>query len=210
MRADLLLTDPPYGVDYVGKTSKKLKIVADELKSDALTNFLKNAFCVANENVKAGGAFYIFHASSNALQFLQALEATDFRTKEELIWKKNAIVMGRQDYHWQHEPCFYGWKEGATHSWYSDRKQSTVMEFDKPARCKEHPTMKPVPLFGYLIGNSTKKGDVVLDPFMGSGTTVIACEELGRIAYGVEVDPHYCDVVIDRWEHLTGKKAKKE
>ena len=127
--------------------------------------------------------------------------------RQTLIWAKNVFTLGRQDYQWSHEPCLYGWADGAGHSWYSDRKQQTVLYFDKPAKSAEHPTMKPVPLFEYLIQNSTKKGDVVLDTFGGSGTTIIACEQQGRRGYCMELDPKYCDVIVQRWENLTGKKA---
>ncbi len=119
------------------------------------------------------------------------------------------MVLGRQDYQWKHEPCLYGWNDGASHNWYSDRKQTTILEFDKPSRNEDHPTMKPVELFAYQIQNSTKKGDVVLDLFGGSGTTIIACEQTGRIGYCMELDPKYCDVIIKRYENLTGNKAVK-
>lgn len=126
------------------------------------------------------------------------------------MWNKNSLVLGRSDYQWKHEPCLYGWKEGAGHAWYSDRKQTTVLDFDKPLRNGDHPTMKPVDLFEYQIGNSTKKGDVVLDSFAGSGTTVIACENTGRKARAMELDPRYCDVIIKRWQDLTGEDAVRE
>ena len=119
------------------------------------------------------------------------------------------FTLGRQDYQWSHEPCLYGWADGAGHSWYSDRRQQTVLNFDRPTKSAEHPTMKPVPLFEYLIQNSTKSGDAVLDTFGGSGTTIIACEQQGRSAYCMELDPKYCDVIVERWENLTGKKAVK-
>ena len=131
----------------------------------------------------------------------------NWTVREVLIWVKNTFALGRQDYQWQHEPCLYGWNEGS-HSWYSDRKQTTVLNFDKPARNGEHPTMKPVPLFDYLIKNSSKAGDIVLDSFGGSGTTIIACEKNKRKGYCMELDPKYVDVIIERWENLTGEKAK--
>jgi len=124
-----------------------------------------------------------------------------------LVWNKNSLVMGRQDYHWKHEPCLYGWTEGAAHYWSSDRKQTTILEFDKPRRNKEHPTMKPVDLFEYQMANSTKQGDIVLDSFGGSGTTLIAAERIHRKARLMELDPAYCDVIVKRWEDFTGKKA---
>lgn len=131
------------------------------------------------------------------------------QVRQELIWKKNTMVLGRQDYQWKHEPCLYGWKDGAAHNWYSNRSQTTVLEFDRPQRSEEHPTMKPVELFAYQIQNSTKKSDIVLDLFGGSGTTIIACEQTGRIGYCMELDAKYCDVIIKRYENLTGKKAVK-
>ena len=132
---------------------------------------------------------------------------TGWEVRQVLIWVKNAMVMGRQDYQWKHEPCLYGWKSGAGHLWASDRKQTTVLEFDRPTKNKEHPTMKPVALFDYQIKNNTKGGDIVLDLFGGSGTTVVACEQNGRTAYVMEYDPRYCDVIVKRWETLTGGKA---
>lgn len=153
-----------------------------------------------------GAPYYIFHADSEGKNFREA--ATEIgKVRECLVWVKNSLVLGRQDYQWRHEPCLYGWKDGASHPWYNDRAQTTVMEFDRPKRNEEHPTMKPIPLFGYLMQNSTKKGDAVLDLFGGSGTTMIAAEQLGRRCFMMELDPHYCDVIIQRWEDLSGKKA---
>lgn len=134
----------------------------------------------------------------------------DWKVRECLIWSKNAFVMGRQDYQWKHEPCLYGWKDGASHSWYSDRSQTTVIECERPSRNGEHPTMKPVKLFKYLMENSSKVGDIVLDSFGGSGTTLVAAEELGRKACLMELDPRYCDVIIKRWQAMTGKDAVRE
>lgn len=130
-----------------------------------------------------------------------------WQIRQCLIWAKDLFTLGRQDYQWQHEPCLYGWNGGAGHAWYSDRRQTTILAFDRPKRSESHPTMKPVPMFGYLIRNSTKPGDVVLDSFAGSGTTVIAAEQLGRAAYVMELDERYCDVIINRWEEQTGEKA---
>lgn len=168
-----------------------------------------DAFSAAQQVMKPGAAFYIWHADTERTNFETACNAIGWKVREVLIWSKNIFTLGRQDYQWRHEPCLYGWNEGASHVWYSDRKQSTVLEYDKPSRNAEHPTMKPVPLFDYLITNSSKTGDLVLDTFGGSGTTIIACEQNGRSAYVMELDPHYCDVIIDRWESYTGKKAKK-
>jgi len=208
-KVDLLLTDPPYNVDYEGGTDEKLKIQNDSFQSeDAFLDFLRGAFECANESMKPGASYYIFHADSEGRNFRDAATVIG-KVRECLIWVKNALVLGRQDYQWRHEPCLYGWKEGSSHAWYSDRKQSTILEFDRPSRNADHPTMKPVPLFAYLMKNSTKPGDSVLDLFAGSGTTLVCCEQLGRKCYTMELDPHYCDVVLARWEKLTGKTAVK-
>lgn len=207
LQADLLLTDPPYGVDYTGKTKDALKIENDAKSDDDFIAFLRSAFEAADSVMKAGAVFYIWHADSKAYVFRMACQMTGWEVRQVLIWVKNAMVMGRQDYQWKHEPCLYGWKAGAGHLWASDRKQTTVLEFDRPTKNKEHPTMKPVALFDYQIKNNTKGGDIVLDLFAGSGTTVIACEQNGRTAYMMEYDPRYCDVIVKRWENLTGEKA---
>lgn len=206
VKADMLLTDPPYNVDYTGKTKDALKIQNDKMDNDQFRQFLRDAFASADSVMRAGAVFYIWHADSEGYNFRGACADNNWKVRECLIWNKNSMVLGRQDYQWKHEPCLYGWKDG-THNWYSDRKQTTILEFDKPMRSSEHPTMKPVPLFAYLIQNSSKKGDIVLDSFGGSGTTLIACEQLGRQCRMMELDPHYCDVIINRWEQLTGQKA---
>ena len=207
VQADLLLTDPPYGVDYTGKTKDELKIENDAKSDDDFIAFLRQAFESADSVMKPGAVFYIWHADSKAYVFRMACQMTRWEVRQVLIWVKNAMVMGRQDYQWKHEPCLYGWKAGAGHLWASDRKQTTVLEFDRPTKNKEHPTIKPVALFDYQIKNNTKGGDIVLDLFAGSGTTVIACEQNGRTAYVMEYDPRYCDVIVKRWENLTGEKA---
>ena len=207
LQADLLLTDPPYGVDYTGKTKDALKIENDAKSDDDFIAFLRSAFEAADSAMKPGAVFYIWHADSKAYVFRMACQMVGWEVRQVLIWVKNAMVMGRQDYQWKHEPCLYGWKSGAGHLWASDRKQTTVLEFDRPTKNKEHPTMKPVVLFDYQIKNNTKGGDIVLDLFAGSGTTVIACEQNGRTAYVMEYDPKYCDVIVKRWENLTGEKA---
>lgn len=206
---DLYLTDPPYNVDYTGKTTDSLKIKNDKMEDTSFLQFLMNSFQSANQFLKEGAPFYIWHADSEGYNFRKAVRETGWLLKQCLIWNKNAMVMGRQDYQWKHEPCLYGWKSGASHHWYGDRKQTTVIDYNKPVRNGEHPTMKPVGLFAYLIQNSTKEGDSVLDTFGGSGTTLIACEQLNRKCYMMELDPHYCDVIIARWEKLTGKEAVK-
>jgi DNA modification methylase len=208
-KADLLMTDPPYNVDYESK-STGMKIQNDNKSDDDFLQFLTDAFNNAAINLKLGCSFYIFHSDWFGLEFRQSIKNSDLELKQNLIWQKNALVMGRQDYQWQHEPCLYGWKRGSSHSWYSDRKQTTIIKFDKPTKSKLHPTMKPVGLIEYLIKNSSKQEDIILDPFLGSGTTLMACEKQSRICYGVELDPKYCDVIVKRWEDFTGKKAELE
>lgn len=206
-KVDLFLTDPPYNVDYQGGTG--LTIQNDNMDEDAFRGFLKVSFFNANTVMKEGAVFYIWHADSEGYNFRGACYDIGWKVRQCLIWCKNTLVMGRQDYHWKHEPCLYGWKEGASHLWASDRRQTTVLEFDRPSVSKEHPTMKPVGLFDYLIKNNTKKDDIVLDLFAGSGTTIIACEQNGRVAYSMELDPRYVDVIIARWEKLTGEQAER-
>lgn len=209
VKVDLLITDPPYNVAYEGSTKEKLTILNDKMDNDSFRQFLRDAFTTADAVMKPGAVFYIWHADSEGYNFRGACFDVNWKVRQCLIWNKNQIVMGRQDYHWKHEPCLYGWKDGASHLWASDRKQSTVIEFDKPQRNREHPTMKPVGLFDYQIKNNTKKQDIVLDLFGCSGTTIVACEQNGRIAYSMELDEHYCDVIIQRWENLTGNKAER-
>ncbi len=206
-KADLYLTDPPYNVDYVGKTKDALKIKNDKFDDDNFNNFLTDAFNNSATKIKAGGSFYIFHADSEGYNFRSACKKANFNTRQCLIWSKNSMVMGRQDYHWQHEPILYGWMEGGSHSWYSDRKQTTILNFARPTKSKEHPTMKPVDIIEYLIKNSSKQEDIILDTFLGSGSTLIACEKTNRSCYGLELDPKYCDVIIKRWEDYTGQTA---
>ena len=207
VKADMLLTDPPYNVDYEGGTG--LTIQNDNMDDETFREFLRMSFFNANSVMKEGAVFYIWHADSEGYNFRGACHDIGWKVRQCLIWCKNTLVMGRQDYHWKHEPCLYGWKEGASHLWASDRKQTTVLEFDRPSVSKEHPTMKPVGLFDYLIKNNTKKDDIVLDLFAGSGTSIIVCEQNGRIAYSMELDPKYVDVIISRWEKLTGQQAER-
>ena len=208
-KADLWITDPPYNVNYEGGTDEKLKIANDNMNSGDFFEFLKAAFTTAVKVLKEGCSFYMWYANREHVNFETALNAAGLTVREQLIWNKSSLVLGRFDYHFKHEPCLYGWKDGASHNWYNDRSQTTVMDFEKPRKNDLHPTMKPVPLFAYQIANSSKKGDIVLDTFGGSGTTIIACENLGRKARSVELDPHYCDVILARWEKLTGKEAIK-
>lgn len=207
--ADLLLTDPPYNVAYEGATKEKLTIKNDNMSDTAFYEFLKDAFTSADKVMREGAGFYIWHADSEGLNFRKACNFAGWKVRQCLIWAKNALVLGMQDYQWKHEPCLYGWKEGAAHYFIEDRTQSTVLEYDKPLRNGEHPTMKPLSMISRLVYNSSRKGDIVLDMFGGSGTTLIACEELDRICYMSELDPIYCDVIIKRWEEFTGEKAVK-
>ena len=207
LNADLWLTDPPYNVNYEGKTSDALKIQNDSMKDGEFRQFLHDIYVAANCYLRAGAVFYIWHADSEGYNFRGAANDVGWKVRQCLIWLKSCLVMGRQDYQWKHEPCLYGWTEGAAHYWSSDRKQTTILEFDKPRRNKEHPTMKPVDLFEYQMANSTKQGDIVLDSFGGSGTTLIAAERIHRKARLMELDPAYCDVIVKRWEDFTGKKA---
>lgn len=235
---DLLFTDPPYNVDYEGKTKDALKIDNDKMHDSQFKEFLIKAFSNANELLKDGGSFYVWYASREHINFEEALKENDMSVREQLIWVKNTFVLGRQDYQWQHEPCLYGWKGGASHYFIDKRNITTIIEdkldFDnmkkddlkklleeiyefpstiirenKPVASREHPTMKPIRMCAKLISNSTIPNETVLDLFGGSGSTLIACEQLNRKCYMMEYDPHYVDVIIDRWEQFTGKKAKK-
>jgi site-specific DNA-methyltransferase (adenine-specific) len=220
-QVDCWLTDPPYNValGYEDSASEARqrhrrtdqKVVLNDSMPDAdFRQFLVKAYTAAKESMKAGAAYYIFHADNESYNFRGALrDVGGMQLRETLIWVKDALTLGRQDYQWKHEPCLYGWKEGASHKFFNDRKQTTCIEFPRPKRSEEHPTMKPVPLFAYLMANSTEQGDLVLDSFGGSGTTLIAAEQLNRKACLMELSPVYCDVIIARWEKLTGGKAQK-
>lgn len=201
--ADLFLTDPPYNVAYEGGTKDKLTIKNDSMEDARFYAFLCDAFSAADSVIRPGGVFYIWHADSEGYNFRAACKNTNWKVRECLIWNKNSMVLGRQDYQWKHEPCLYGWKDGGSHGWYSDRKQTTVLNFNKPVRNGVHPTMKPVDLFAYQICNSSKPGEVVLDLFGGSGTTVIACQKFHRKCCTMELDPKYCDVIRRRWAEFT-------
>ena len=254
-QADMVFTDPPYNVDYQGGTKEKLKIQNDKMSNDNFYQFLYDSFVNMITVTVDGGGIYICHADSEGINFRTAMVDAGWLCKQCLVWVKSSIVMGRQDYHWKHEPILYGWKPGAAHSWNGDRKQSTVIEggeivtvkackdghiitfinglnalsvkvpsyeveysgddslttvwrVEKPLRNGEHPTMKPIALVARAIKNSSKQSGIVLDLFGGSGSTLIACEQLNRICYMMELDPKYCDVIIQRWENLTGQKAE--
>lgn len=208
--ADMLLTDPPYNVSYEGKTKESLKIKNDKMGNDSFREFLSEAFSVSNALMKPGAVFYIWHADKEGLNFRLACNDVSWKVRQLLVWVKNSLVMGQQDYHAKHEPCLYGWKDGAGHLWAADRKQTTVLNFDRQCRNDVHPTMKPVALFEYQILNNTKGSDQVLDIFGGSGTTVIACEKHGRYGRVMELDPKYCDVIVKRWQDFTGKDSVLE
>jgi site-specific DNA-methyltransferase (adenine-specific) len=207
---DMWLTDPPYNVAYEGKTKDALTIQNDSMGDGDFRQFLRDSYVAADVVMKPGAVFYIWHADSEGYNFRGAAYDAGWKVRQCLIWKKSSMVMGRQDYHWKHEPCLYGWKEGAGHLWAADRKQTTILEFDKPSRNGEHPTMKPVALFEYQLLNNTKGGDIVLDSFGGSGTTLLAAEKHGRYARLMELDPKYCDVIVKRWQEFTGKVALLE
>lgn len=207
---DMWLTDPPYNVAYTGKTKDALKIKNDSMADDDFREFLRDSYVAADAVMKAGAVFYIWHADSEGYNFRGAARDAGWTVRQCLVWEKQTLVMGRQDYHWKHEPCLYGWKEGAGHLWASDRKQTTLLKFDRPSRSEHHPTMKPVALFEYQMLNNTKGGDKVLDSFGGSGTTLLAAEKNGRIACLMELDPKYCDVIVKRWQDFTGKQATLE
>ena len=207
--ADILITDPPYNVDYTGKTKDKLKIQNDKMSDEGFREFLKDTFLNADSVLKDGGVFYIWHADSEGYNFRGACHDVNWNIRQCIIWNKNSMVIGRQDYHWKHEPCLYGWKEGAAHYWGSDRKQTTILNFDRPTRSKLHPTTKPIELMEYQIINNSKANEIVLDLFGGSGSTLIASEKLHRKCNAMELDEKYCDVIIERWEQFTGLKAEK-
>lgn len=233
-KADLLLTDPPYNVNVSNADGKT--IANDNMSNLEFYEFLKDVFTVADKNLKEGAAFYIWHGESESLNFRKACDYVGWNVKQCLIWVKNSITLGRQDYQWKHEPCLYGWKSGAGHYFIKNRKQPTVIDNsidlelmtaeelreyilelqepssilyeDKPLKNADHPTMKPVRLMKKQIKNSTKQGEIVLELFGGSGSTLLACEELGRVCYANELSPVYCDVIIKRWEQLTGQQAE--
>lgn len=217
---DMWLTDPPYNVAVIGGSradspEKRKKKGGKEIKNDSMGDvefrqFLRDSYSAANAVMKPGAVFYIWHANKESYNFQGAALDIGWAIRQHLVWKKSSLVMGQQDYHYKHEPCLYGWKDGASHLWAADRKQTTILEFERPARNGEHPTMKPVSLFEYQMLNNTKGGDIVLDSFGGSGTTAIACEKHGRFGRLVELDPKYCDVIVRRWQAFTGKAATLE
>ena len=202
-QANLILTDPPYGIDYDKGVAGKIK--NDKFDSDeGFYTFLHDAFSAMATYLATDGAAYVFHADSKGLTFRRAFEDAGFKLSGCCIWAKNTFTLGRSDYQWCHEPCLYGWKKSGKHNWYGDRKQSTIWNFDKPSRSEKHPTMKPVPLLAVPMKNSTQTNGVVLDPFGGSGSTLICAEQLGREAFLIELDEKFVDVIIHRYIEAVG------
>ena len=238
-RADMLLTDPPYNVDYVGKTADALTIEGDDMSACEYVAFLADALSAAGGALREGGAFYLWYAAWRTREMFEACRGAHLEVRQAIYWIKQQFVLGRQDYQWQTEPCLYGWRDGAAHWFAPTRTERNVIDDTldpdrmtkeqlrdalrgiidavptdaiheaKPNRNGEHPTMKPVRLFARLIRNSSRPGETVLDPFAGSGTTVVACEGMGRRARVIELDPRYCDVILERWERMTGKTAER-
>ena len=220
IQADLVVTDPPYNVN-LGQGGSIMSMEArhrrtdgdfimnDHMEDSAFYEFLLKIYTNIGKFTKKGGSFYIWHADNEGLNFRKALKDAGLTLRQTLIWNKSSLCLGRQDYQWKHEPCLYGWIEGNGHAWYNDRKQTTVIDCKKPSKSAEHPTMKPVELFEYEIKNSSKAGDIVLDLFGGSGTTMIASARCGRKARLMEMDPHYCDVIRRRWTQWAKENGKE-
>ena len=203
-KVNMVLSDLPYFVDYHGTAGS---IANDNLPDDRAYEFCRKAMGCMHEVLADDGSIYIFHADTKGLIFRRAFDDAGFYLSGCCIWKKNALVLGRSPYQWIHEPCLFGWKKGGRHQWYSDRKQTTVWEYDRPKSSKDHPTMKPVALMAYPIRNSTMTNGLVLDPFLGSGSTLIACEETDRICYGIELEPKFIDVIVKRYIEQAGDKG---
>lgn len=201
IKANIVVTDPPYNVN-VEETAGKIK--NDNMADADFYKFLFAAFVNMEQNMESDASIYVFHADTQGLTFRRAFADAGFYLSGCCIWKKNALVLGRSPYQWQHEPCLFGWKKGGKHVWYSDRKQTTIWEYDRPKSSKEHPTMKPVALLAYPIQNSSMRGCVVLDPFLGSGSTLMACEQTGRVCYGIELDEKFADVIVNRYIEAVG------
>jgi len=202
VKANLILTDPPYGVSF--KSASGLTIQNDSMKNEEFYTFLFSAFKCMAEHLEKGGAAYVFHADTEGLNFRRAFVDAGFHLAGCCIWVKDSLVLGRSDYQWQHEPVLYGFMQNGKHKWYSDRKQTTIWNFDKPKRNANHPTSKPLDLLGYPIGNSTQENGVVIDTFGGSGSTLMACEQMNRICYMMELDEKYASVILRRYVEDTG------
>lgn len=206
-KANLVVTDPPYNVEYIGKTKDKLTIQNDKMDNDNFYKFLLAAYQNMERAMADDASIYVFHADTEGLNFRKAFVDAGFYLSGCCIWKKPSMVLGRSPYQWQHEPCLYGWKKKGKHLWYADRKQTTIWEFERPSRSKQHPTMKPIPLIAYPIMNSSMSNCIVLDPFGGSGSTLLACEQTNRVCRTIELDPKYCDVIINRYIEQKGSSA---
>jgi DNA modification methylase len=204
-KANLVVTDPPYNVDYEGGAGK---IKNDKLKDEEFYNFLFAAFVNMEHSMETDASIYVFHADTEGLNFRKAFKAAGFYLSGTCIWKKQSLVLGRSPYQWQHEPILYGWKKDGKHNWYSGRKETTIWEFDRPSKNILHPTMKPVNLVAYPIKNSSMSNCIVLDPFGGSGSTLIACEQTNRICYTIELDEKYADVIVKRYINQIGTSDK--
>ena len=200
-KANLVITDPPYNVNYEGSAGK---IKNDNMADDAFYQFLLAAFQNTETVMADDASIYVFHADTEGLNFRKAFQAAGFYLSGCCIWKKQSLVLGRSPYQWQHEPCLFGWKKGGKHNWYSDRKQTTIWEFDRPKKSESHPTQKPVGLIAYPIKNSSMSNCIVLDPFGGSGSTLIACEQTNRICYTIELDEKFADVIVNRYIEQAG------
>ena len=200
-KANLVVTDPPYNVNYEGTAGK---IKNDNMSDEKFYQFLLDAFTNTEKAMADDASIYVFHADTEGLNFRKAFSDAGFYLSGCCIWKKPSLVLGRSPYQWQHEPCLYGWKKNGKHQWYSDRKQTTIWEFEKSKKNGEHPTMKPLPLLAYPIQNSSMSNTLVLDPFGGSGSTLIACEQTDRSCYTVELDEKYCDVIVKRYIEQAG------
>lgn len=200
-KANLVITDPPYNVNYEGSAGK---IKNDNMADDTFYNFLLDAYTQMHSAMADDASIYVFHADTEGLNFRKAFADAGFYLSGCCIWKKQSLVLGRSPYQWQHEPCLYGWKKNGKHQWYTGRKETTIWEFDKPKKNGDHPTMKTIPLLAYPIMNSSMSNSVVLDPFGGSGSTLIACEQTDRICYTVELDEKFCDVIVKRYIEQVG------
>ena len=211
-KADMVFTDPPYNVDY-GATKhpswKQRSIMNDKMTEDEFEQFIESFILSSQKHIKEGSPYYICFGERNSLSFLSAFRKANLHHSCNIIWKKHSLVLGRSDYHYIHEPIFYGWLNGAKHKFYGDRTNTSVWEIDRPTISELHPTMKPIDLIAKALKNSSKSEDIIYDPFGGSGSTVIASEKLNRICYTIELDPKYVDVIVKRWENYTGSKAKK-
>jgi len=206
-KADMVHTDPPYNINYEGGSKKREKIANDKLED--FPKFLYDAYTTLSTVLKKGGAIYVWHASSETHNFIQQFLNAGFLFKSYIVWNKNNSTFGRSDYHWKHEPCIYGWLDGGSHKWYGDRKQTTVWDMDRPSRSEEHPTMKPIHLCTKPMENSSKVGDIIIDTFLGSGSTMVAAHQLNRKCYGMELDPKYCQVIVERMLNLDSELEVK-